>query len=992
MDAVRAGQSRALVVHGEPGAGKTALLEYMARRAWGCQVLRAAGVESEMELAFAALHQVCAPILDHLEALPVPQGAALRTAFGLSPGSAPDRFLVGLAVLGLLAEAAGKRPVICLVDDAHWLDRVSAQVLAFVARRLGAESVGLVFGARVPGSDLAGLPDLLVGGLPEDHARALLDSVLPGPIDARVRDQIVAETRGNPLALLELPRGRSPAELAGGFGLPGAVALVGSVEESFRRRVDALPAETRRLLLLAAADPTGDTVLILRAAAHLGVGAAAARPAADAGLIEFGARVSFRHPLVRSAVYRSASVPDRQQAHRALAGSTDPAADPDRRAWHRAGAASGPDEQVATELERSAGRAQARGGLAAAAAFWERAAELTADPARQAGRTLAAAQASLRAGAFGKALYLLATAEAGPLDELASAQVDQLRGQVTFASGLGSDAPPLLLKAAGRLEPLNLDLARETYLDAWHAAAAAGHLAGAGDLLEVSRAARALPPPASPPQPGDLLLESLALLVTERPAAAPALREATRAFTDADISVTQLLRWGSMARTAGYVLWDDDGWQLTVRQVQLARKAGALDQLPFLLNLTAQDAVSSGDFAAAALAISEAEGVCQATGSRIAPYAAMRLMGFRGNEAEAAPLIQFTIEQAEAGGQGAAVTYAHWVATVLYNGLGRYGEALAAARQASEHKHAFISAWALPELVEAAARTGSTRMAGDALDRLAERTRAGGTDWGLGIEARCRALLSDPEAAEGYYREAIVRLGRTRLRPELARAHLLYGEWLRRQRRRVEAREQLRTAHGMLDAIGMEAFAARARRELRATGETARKRTVDTMVELTAHEAQIARLARDGLSNPEIGAQLFLSPRTVQYHLGNVFTKLGITSRSQLRRILPASPDAAPLRLRTSCSSRRRQYPVQVTARTARDEFERGYFRALHSCVRGYPALAQRHLAVAYGAPDDEFLDFAGTFDDLELLRVAVVALHRVVGHVAGGAQDLQAL
>ena len=896
VEAVTVGESRVLVVHGEPGAGKTVLLEYLAEQAAGCQVVCVAGVQSEMELAFAGLHQVCAPLLDRLEVLPGPQAQAVRTAFGLSAGPVPDRFLVGLGVLSLLAEVAAKQPLVCLVDDAQWLDRASAQVLAFVARRLDAESVGLVFGTRISGGDLVGLPELVIGGLPESEARALLDAVLAGPIDERVREQIVAEAGGNPLALLELPRGLTAAELAGGFGLPGAVPLAGSIEDSFRRRVEALPAQTRLLLLVAAADPTGDPVLVWRAAGQLAIGAAAAQSAVEAGLVEFGGRVRFRHPLVRSAVYRSAPVPDKQQAHAALAEATDPQADPDRRAWHRAAAAAGPDEDVAAELERSAGRAQARGGLAAAAAFFERAAALTADPARRAGRMLAAAQASLRAGAFGQTLELLAMGEAGPPDELQGAQADLLRGQAAFASGLYSDAPALLLKAARRLELLDLDLARETYLDAYQAARFAGHLAGAGTVLEVSRAAQGLPPPAHPPRPGDLLLDGLALLVTDGPAAAaPALRRATRAFASADVPAAEALWWGWLASAAGYALWDHD-WDLTARQVQLAREVGALGQLPILLSPMAMDAVWSGDLGASASLIAEADTVRAATGSRQVPFAAAMLAAFRGREAEATPLIQATLEQAAAGGQGGTVPGAHWVAAVLHNGLGRYEEALAAARQAREHEHAFTSAWALPELIEAAARTESMRTASDALDLLAESARAGGTDWGLGIEARCRALLSEGEEAERLYLEAIGRLGRTRLRPDLARAHLLYGEWLSRQQRRGEARGPLRTAHDMLEAIGMEAFAARARRELQATGETARKRTVATRIELTAQEAQIARLARDGLSNPEIGARLFLSPRTVQYHLGKVFTKLDITSRSQLQRVLSATSDAATLR------------------------------------------------------------------------------------------------
>jgi DNA-binding CsgD family transcriptional regulator len=753
--------------------------------------------------------------------------------------------------------------------------------------------VGLAFGTRVPGGELAGLPDLEVGGLPEADARALLDAALTGPVDARVRDEIVAETRGNPLALLELPRGVTAADLAGGFGLPGALPLTGRIEDSFRRQIAALPEQARRLLLVAAADPTGDPVLVWRAAGRLGIGAAVARPVAEAGLAEFGARVRFRHPLVRSAAYRLALDRDRQEVHRVLAEATDPQDDPDRRAWHRAQAAAAPDEDVAVELERSAGRAQARGGLAAAAAFLERAAELTADPARRAERTLAAAQADMRAGAFDRALELLATAEAGPVDDVQGARADLLRGQIAFASGPGSDAPLLLLKAARRLEPLDLDLARETYLDAWLAALYAGHLAVGGDLEEVSRAARAMPAPPRPPRPADLLLDGLARLVTDGPAAAaPALRLATSAFAGADIPAEasapaeKVFRWGRTARIIYQALWEVEGWRLTTRHVQLARDAGALDQLPFLLVVLAVADVARGEFAAAASLIAETEAVCEATGSRIAPYAGLVLAASVGRQAEAAPLIRAALEQAQAQGEGAAVTWAHWVTAVLYNGLGRYADALAAARQASGHRLAHISMWALPELVEAAVRTGNTGLAGEALDQLSGWTQAGRTDWGLGVEARCRALLSDGEAADRLYQEAIVRLGRTGMRPDLARARLLYGEWLRRQRRRTDAREQLDAACQLLEAIGMDAFAGRARRELRAAGGTARGRAVSGRAELTAQEAQIARLAADGLSNPEIGTRLFLSPRTVQYHLGKVFTKLDITSRTQLSRAL----------------------------------------------------------------------------------------------------------
>jgi DNA-binding CsgD family transcriptional regulator len=897
--AVRAGESRVLVVRGEPGVGKTALLDDLAEQARGCRVVRTAGMQSEIELAFAGLHQLLSPMLGHLEQLPGPQRDALRTAFGISAGPAPDRFLVALAVLSLLSEVAGERPLVCVIDDQQWLDKASAQALGFAARRLAAEPVGLVFAARVPGEELAGLPELAVEGLAEGDARALLDSALTGPLDARVRDQIVAEAGGNPLALLELPRGMTPGELAGGFGLPGAGSLTGRIEDSFRRRLDALPVPARQLLLLAAADPSGDPSLVWRAAGRLGLPVQeAAVPAAEAGLAEFGARVRFRHPLVRSVAYRSASFPERQQVHGALAEATDPAADPDRRAWHRAQAAAGPDEEVAAELERCAGRAQARGGLAAAAAFLERAVRLTADPARLVERTLAAAQASVQAGAFDQALGLLVMTEAWPLDEFAAARADLLRGLVAFASGLSSDAPSLLLKAARRLELLNLALARETYLDAWGAALAIGHVA-AGDMAEISRAARALPR-APDPGPAELLLDGLALLITDGlAAAAPALRHAASAFASDRIPVGDGLRWGWLATVPPLLLWDDNGWRAIVAgQVRLARNAGALETLPLHLATAGIITAWSGAFGEAAVLIAESEAVCEATGARIPSYAALALAGLRGRQAEAVPLLEATINAAQAAGQGLTVTAARWMAAVLDNGLGRYDEAREAARQAAgDPSGLYVSTWALPELIEAAVRSGNMPMAGDALERLADTTQAGGTDFGLGIEARSRALVSEGQAAEGLYREAIDRLGRTKLRPELARAHLLYGEWLRRENRRTDAREQLHTAHGMFDEIGMEAFAERARRELAATGETARKRPATATVEasqvLTAQEAQVAQLARDGLSNPEIGARLFISSHTVQYHLGKVFTKLGISSRGQLHRVLPGAP-AAP--------------------------------------------------------------------------------------------------
>jgi DNA-binding CsgD family transcriptional regulator len=890
---VRAGEGRALVVRGEPGVGKTVLLDYLAGRASGCRVARAAGVQSEMELAFAGLHQLCAPMLDHAESLPVPQREALRTAFGLSAGPVPDRFLVGLAVLGLLSETAGERPLVCVVDDQQWLDRASAQALGFAARRLAAEPVGLVFGARVPGEDVAGLPELVVEGLATGDARELLESVLPGPLDERVRDRVIAETRGNPLALLELPRGLTPTQLTGGFGVSSTVPLDGRIEESFARQLEGLPAQTRRLVQLAAADPTGDPVLVWRAAGRLAIAAGAAGPAVEAGLAEFGAQVRFRHPLVRSAAYWSASAQARRELHGALAEATDPAVDPERRAWHRAQAAPGPDEEVAAELEQCAGRAQRRGGLAAAAAFLERSAGLTLDPARRAQRALAAAQAKYRAGALDAALGLLAMAQAGPLDELQRARGDLLRAQIAFASSHGRGAPPLLLSAARRLEALDVGLARETYLEAFTAALFVGRLSPA--VGDVARAARLAPAPLAPGRAPDLLLDGLALLVTDGYAAGtPALKRALLAFRDQDISAEEGLSWLWLAGRAAMAAWDDETWHvLASRHVKLARDAGALSELPLAIRSRILLHAHTGELEQGAALIAEAQAVADVTGSQLGPYGATGIAAFRGREAEATELIQANLLAAASRGEGRGVT-SHYAAALLYNGLGRYDKALTAAELASEYDDIGVLGWSLTELIEAAVRSGQPARASGPLQRLSETTRASGTDWALGTEARSRALLSEGETAEDCYREAIERLGRTGMRPALARAHLLYGEWLRRENRRRDARVELRTAHGLFTAMGIEAFAERARRELLATGDTVRKRTVETVSELTAQEEYIARLAVNGRTNVEIGTQLFLSTRTVEWHLSKIYAKLGVGSRRELRQALASLGQADP--------------------------------------------------------------------------------------------------
>jgi DNA-binding CsgD family transcriptional regulator len=899
LEAARGGRSAVLAVHGEAGVGKTALLEDAIASAAGMRIARVAGVESEMELAYAGLQQLCGPMLDGLAGLPDPQRRALGVVFGLEAGEPPDRFLVGLAALSLLGDAAQEQPLLCVVDDAQWLDQASAQALGVVARRLLGEPVALVVAAREPGADFRRLPELLVGGLGDGDARDLLRTVISRPLDKQVEERFIAETGGNPLALLELPRGLTHAHLDDGFDGSAAPGLLGILEESFRRRVVALSPTARRLLLVAAAEPTGDPVLVWRAAGMLGIGVGAGVPAEADGLLTIGQRVVFRHPLVRSAAYRAASAQERRAVHRALASATDAQADPDRRAWHRARAAAGPDAEVADELERSAGRAQARGGFAAAAAFLERSAGLTPGGARRAERALAAGHAKYQAGEFDAALGLLAAAEAGPLDELQRARSDLLRGQISFSSRRSKDAPSLLLTAARRLEPLDPRLARETYRQALLAATFASSLTSATTgLREVAEAARTAPSVPGPPRPEDLLLDGMAVLITEGyPAGAPTLKRAVSAFRAGDLTPEEELRWLWQASYCAGVLWDFDSWQvLSDRLIKVALDAGAVTALPLAANSRAIQHLFAGEFTAAASLVAQLESLSSAIGINVMPHATVTLAVFQGREAEACELITTVSKDADRRGEGSWLGMISWETAVLCNSLGRYEKALAAAQEGVQVDPVTglktISKWTAAELIEAAVRSGTPEQAAMALDQLSQTTRASGTDWARGIEARSRALLSEGEAADAGYREAIDCLGRTSVRVELGRAHLLYGEWLRRQRRIRDAREQLRRAHKLFAGFGMEAFAERARTELRAAGAQARRRTAGTPDVLTAQEALIARLASAGSSNPQIAEQLFISPATVSYHLSKVFAKLGISSRSQLAGSLPAQPGA----------------------------------------------------------------------------------------------------
>jgi DNA-binding CsgD family transcriptional regulator len=890
LETARDGHGGVLVVHGDPGVGKTALLQFAIDAGQGFRVGRTAGVEGETELDYAVLQQLCSPLLGLIEHLPEPQRDALGVAFGLRAGQVPSPFLVGLAVLGLLSEGADQQPLLCIIDDAQWVDGASARALAFVARRLLAERIAIVFATRDVGGGLAGFPEVRVDPLGRRDARALLESVLAARLDESVLEQILAETGGNPLAILDLPRGLTPAQLAGGFGLPAAMPLSSSIERSYTRRLARLPRDARRLLLLAAAEPVGDPALLWRAAQQLDIPGMSAHVLESEGFLKIDGAVAFRHPLVRSAVYGAAEPEERRGVHRALADATDPQIDPDRRAWHRAQAAFKPDEEVAGELEHSAARAEARGGFAAAAAFLERAAALTPDPERRAQRALVAAQTKFQAGALDDALGLLSSAEAGALDELERARVELLRAQIAFVSTHGRNAPTMLLAAARRLTPLSPTLAVETHLEAFSAALFAGRLAAPGARAgDVAMVAKGGP---RPPALGGLvlLLEGFATFFGEGyEASVPVLRRAQAAFDVSGLPVNEQLRWKWLVAISSNHLWDDTLWEaISERHVQIARQTGALGELLLALSQRVYAHLFAGELMTAEALVDEIHSATDATGVHLTPYGAVGFLALRGRESETISLIEESRADAMRRGEGIGLSVLDWAQAVLYNGLGRYDEARMAALRVCEYPQDIGSFnWGMVELIEAAARAGTPELATGVCARLAEMARASGTDWARGVAARSEALLADDQRAEEHFVEAVDRLRRTRMAVDLARAHLLYGEWLRRRRRRLDARGQLRTAYDLFSDFGMEAFAERARLELEATGEHARKRSLETMADLTPQEAQIARLARDGFSNSEIGARLFISKHTVEYHLRKVFAKLDINSRTKLAQTLP---------------------------------------------------------------------------------------------------------
>jgi DNA-binding CsgD family transcriptional regulator len=896
---VRDGRGAVLVIRGDAGVGKTALADYAADQATEFRVTRAVGVQSEMELAFAALQQLCWPMLDRLELLPDPQRDALSAAFGLSTGTAPQRYLIGLAVLSLLSETSREQPLLCIIDDAHWLDLPSAQALAFVARRLLAEPVGLIFVTRVQTEALGGLPEVVVEGLADRDARTLLASTIRVPLDDRVRDRIVAETHGNPLALLELPRGLTPAELAVGFGGRITKPLTGQIEESFQRRSAELPADTQRLLLVAAAEQQGDPDKVWRAAGMLGIGPEALGPAVDGGLLDMAGSVRFRHPLVRSAVYRSASLAERQAAHQALADTTDPEHDPDRRAWHRAAAAPAPDEDVAAELEHSAGRAQVRGGLTAAAAFFERAAELTPEPQHQAVRLLRAAGADLAAGANERARNLLQRSAPHLADPAARAQAMRMDGIIRFFDGHGGDTPGLLFEAAMAQRDLDAGLSRETLMETFEAAMWAGDLTSSTTMLDVATAARAIPAPEGDASTPSLMLTAYTERLTRGYAyAVPYWRRAADALPDQVANGN--VQWHGMMWNATGELLDFDAHQAVGRErVRIAREQGALATLPVALSCLAWSERLAGRIDIAESLTAEARDIAAATGAPEMPGAHdilhMAMIAWRGREEETRAVVDAVTVESTARGQGLGVTLAQFCLVTLELALGHYDAARTAALRVLEVDPLYIGSIVLADVVEATARAGDLASAYAALARLTERAESSATPWGLGLLARARALVADDEDAEALYLRALDHLGRSGVATDLAQAQLLYGEWLRRQRRRRDAREQLRLAHEQFKATGGEAFAERAGAELRATGEHARARVAETRDELTPQERQIARLAASGESNAEIAAQLFISEHTVAYHLRKVYGKLAIGSRNQLPGALADRPEATAL-------------------------------------------------------------------------------------------------
>jgi DNA-binding CsgD family transcriptional regulator/tetratricopeptide (TPR) repeat protein len=890
LSGAAAGRSSALLLRGEAGIGKSELIRYVQSRSEGCRVIRAVGVQSEMELSYAGLQQLCLSLLGGLSRLPELQRAALETAFGLRAGPVPDRFLVGLATLNLLAQEAEQQPLVCLVDDAQWLDQASALTLGFVARRILAESIVLILAVRDPAPPgfLTGLSELTLPGLPEDDCRKLLDSAFAGSVDEHTRDRVLAEARGNPLALLELPRVLGPAAGVGGRDAQ-TMSVSSRIEQDFVKRIQSLSRPARILLFTAATESVGDAGLLIAAAGRLGIDVESVMT--EGGLAELLALdtvVRFRHPIVRSAAIKATPVLEQKEAHRAIADSMDRDAQPDRYAWHLAQSISEPDEDVATTLEMSAHRAQERGGLAATGAFLELASQLTPEPERRSQRALGAAQALLHSGQFERANALLAAAEAGPGTDAILARVDRMHAEIAFAQNRGNEATAPLLAAATRLARTDPALSRQTYLEAVAAAIFAGRLAGGPGLREVGEAARHAPQ-LRPERLPDRLLDALAVKLTDGyVSAVPLMRAVLEELCDTDTPDGEVLPWLWLGSVIAADLWDDAAWEkVAARQVTATRAAGMLAELPHALDSRATVHLLVGELSLAASMYDEATAVLESIGGDPARVGPMTVAAFRGQGPQARELIRAMVDKAMIQGQGAALTVTHWSHAVLCNGLAEYGEARSAALLASERQEEFgVTRLALVELVEAAVRSGSLPDAVAGLEQLRKPCQTSGTEWALGLEARSRALLAEGPDAEALFQEAIERLARTKVAVDLARTHLLYGEWLNRNGGSARARTHLSLAHTMLTDFGVDGFAERARLELGATGTVVPRSAPRPASSLTSREQQVAGLAAEGLTNIEIGARLFLSTHTVDWHLRKVFTKLGISRRREIANAL----------------------------------------------------------------------------------------------------------
>lgn len=887
----RSSRSAVLVICGEPGVGKSALLEHARDQAGGMRILSGGGVESETHLPFAALHQIVRPVLRHLEDLPQPQAVALRGALGLAAGGS-DRFLVSVAALSLLAEAAERRPLLCLVDDAQWLDDASADALVFVARRLEAEAIAMLFAARegeIRRFEAPGLPELHLGGLDLAAATVLIDRHAGVELSSEIRDRLVAETGGNPLALLELSPAVSEAQLSGTEALLAPIPVSARVEHAFLARVHRLSEESQTLLLAAAADDSGELATVLRAAAQLGAGAEALDGAEQAGLVRVrGTRLELRHPLVRSAVYQAAPLSKRQAAHRALASVLDREVDVDRRAWHRAAASVEPDPSVVEDLEQAAQRARRRSGFAAASLAFERAAALTPDEEHRARRLTAAGENAWFAGRAERALMLLQAARPLVSEPIQRADIDRFLGLIEMTRGVPADACRLLLRAATEVAPIDGERALQLLNLAGLAAAYSGDREAGIAIAEVARGL------AAGETPFARMLAQLLIGLGDHAkgdfaSAGQKLRQALELAEelDADAAGDQPLALLFAGRAALYLGDDQAAYRTHHEAAARARASGALSIVAQILPRLATAELWAGRWPSAAANASEGLQLAREIGQH--DLAAQQLVllaliaGLRGSEDECRSLVAESRELASARGLGIVSEIANWALAGLELGLGRAEEALRRCREISTTMVVF---WAGLDRIEAAIRAGERDTARAWLEVFEPWSESSGVAWTRAVVLHCRALLAEEESEPGRLFLTALEAHAEAGRPfEHARSQLAYGELLRRTRRRVEAREHLRAALDGFEALGATLWAERARVELRASGQTARKRDPSTRAQLTEQELQIARFVSEGRTNREVAAQLFLSPRTIDFHLRNVYKKLGISSRTALARL-----------------------------------------------------------------------------------------------------------